>query len=312
MNQSQGVVQQFSVDLTQYFGTAGSASVPTPIVLTSTLVSGTWHLFTGTAILPLINGKNVQPGNALYLNINLPLNVVCQIYIGPVILNQGTSIVGTQEISNDDMQKQTNATALYPAFTTGDIKLTLATIAETGWLVMNNGTIGNPSSGAGTAAFNTFELFSLLWTNVTSQTGGTNGGGTGFAQLYDSAGSPLASVTTLLADWNANKRIGLTKTLGRVLGGIGNNGVNTYTLGENAGLDSSTEVITHVHGAGSLEAIIPTFPAGAGTSQIAGTNSSPATDVTVGITGSTAAPAGAVSAMSIVQASVYYNVMIKL
>jgi len=51
--------------------------------------------------------------------------------------------------------------------TTGDAKLTFKTAADAGWVFMDDGTIGDASSGATTRAnADTSSLFSLFWTNI--------------------------------------------------------------------------------------------------------------------------------------------------
>ena len=49
------------------------------------------------------------------------------------------------------------------SFTTGDVKTTLKTTADAGWVMMNDGTIGDASSGGTTRAnADTQALFGLL------------------------------------------------------------------------------------------------------------------------------------------------------
>lgn len=91
-------------------------------------------------------------------------------------------------------------------FTTGDVKLTLKTAADTSWVLMNDGTIGDASSGATTRAnADTSALFTLLWTNVVDQWAPVSTGRGGSAS----------------ADFAAHKTIALPKTLGRALAGYG-------------------------------------------------------------------------------------------
>jgi hypothetical protein len=91
-------------------------------------------------------------------------------------------------------------------FSTGDVKLTLKTTADTGWVLMNDGTIGSASSGATTRAnTDTSDLYTLIWTNVTDQWAPVTGG----------RGASAA------ADFAANKPLALPKTLGRALAGYG-------------------------------------------------------------------------------------------
>jgi hypothetical protein len=90
--------------------------------------------------------------------------------------------------------------------TTGDVKLTLKTAADTGWVLMNDGSIGNASSGATTrASADTEDLFTLLWTNTAN------------AQCPVSSGRGASAA----ADFAANKTITLPRALGRALATYG-------------------------------------------------------------------------------------------
>jgi hypothetical protein len=90
--------------------------------------------------------------------------------------------------------------------TTGDVRLTIKTTADTGWVLMNDTTIGNASSGAtGRANADTSALFTLLWTNTAD------------AQCAVSTGRGASAA----ADYAANKTIALPKALGRALATYG-------------------------------------------------------------------------------------------
>lgn len=87
-------------------------------------------------------------------------------------------------------------------FETGDVKLTLATTAPAGWVLADDGTIGNALSGATTRANeDTADLFILLWNNV-SDTEAPVSGGRGLSAVDD---------------FDAGKTITLTRMLGRAL-----------------------------------------------------------------------------------------------
>ena len=63
--------------------------------------------------------------------------------------------------------KWTNVDIPQTAFTTGDVKQTFKTVADAGWVMMNDGSIGDGSSGAMTRANpDTQALFTLLWNNI--------------------------------------------------------------------------------------------------------------------------------------------------
>lgn len=111
-------------------------------------------------------------------------------------------------------------------FSTGDIKLTYKTAPDTGWIIVNDGSIGNNGSGATTRAnADTEALFKLMW-NIPACT----------VQTYTGAAS---SKTTAAQDWNANKRLVLPKLLGRALGIAGSGAdLTTRNLGSIIGNES--------------------------------------------------------------------------
>ena len=126
------------------------------------------------------------------------------------------------------------------SFTTGDVKTTLKTAADSGWVMMNDGTIGDATSGATTRAnADTQALFTLLWTNVSNANCPVSGG----------RGASAA------ADFAAHKTIALPKTLGRALAGAGTGaGLTARNLGDAIGEETHTltvaELASHQHGLG--------------------------------------------------------------
>ena len=172
-------------------------------------------------------------------------------------------------------------------FSTGDVKLTLKTTADTGWVLMNDGTIGNGSSG-GTSRANadTEALFTLLWTNTIDT----------WCAVSTGRGANAA------ADFAANKTIALPKALGRALAIYGSgSGLTARALAEYLGTEThqltASEMPSHTHaqtvGAG-------VYIAGAGGTNVA--------NATATVTGS----AGSNGAHNNMQPSLFLNVMIKL
>lgn len=138
--------------------------------------------------------------------------------------------------SNTDLPTVASSWAAIPlglqSFTTGDLKPTMKTTADAGWILCNDGTIGNAASG-GTALANASAaaLFSLLWTNVSNTYAPVSGGRGGSAA----------------ADFAANKTIQLTQMLGRVLGISGaGGGLTARTLGQTVG-DENLQAHTHTY-----------------------------------------------------------------
>lgn len=118
-------------------------------------------------------------------------------------------------------------------WTTGDVKLTLKTTADTGWIMMNDGTIGGASSGATRANADTEDLFSLLFSNVSDT----------YAPLSDcsSGSNTRASQGTASTAFGNNCKMALTKVLGRALAIAGSgSGLTARSLGQTAGAETST------------------------------------------------------------------------
>lgn len=118
------------------------------------------------------------------------------------------------------------------AWTTGDVKLTLKIVADSGWVMCDDGTVGSAASTATHASDANHALFVFLWTNVIDAWAPVVGGRGGSAEL----------------DWAANKKITLTKMLGRALAIAGTGaGLTARALGENLGSQDAVVVI-HSHG----------------------------------------------------------------
>lgn len=117
--------------------------------------------------------------------------------------------------------------------TTGDVKLTLKTTADTGWVLCDDGSIGSASSAATNRAnADTNALFLLLWTFSDS--------------LCPVSGGRGVSAT---ADWTANKNIGLTKLLGRAIAISGSgSGLTARTHGSTTGSEAvAVPLVAHTH-----------------------------------------------------------------
>ena len=127
-----------------------------------------------------------------------------------------------------------------------------------GWVIMNDGTIGNAASGATTRAnADTAALFTRLWTNISNT----------WAPVSSGRGASAA------ADFAANKTLTLPRALGRALAGSGaGSGLTARALGEFLG--EETHLLTsgesglreHQHimwrygasiGGGSVEVLVP-------------------------------------------------------
>jgi microcystin-dependent protein len=212
-------------------------------------------------------------------------------------------------------------------FTSGDAKLTLKTTADAGWIMANDGTIGDASSNATTRAnADTAALFAVLWDLSAI-----------WVPVLTSAGVASSRGVDAATDFAAHKQIALTKALGRAIAIAGaGSGLTSRTLGQTVGEEN------HTLSAAELPIVTPTFTGGGGLSvSVTAVNTGaglPLTDqglspttVTTGngfrvggtgvaivSTGSTSNPTGTVSSFgsgnshNTMQPTSFWNVMIKL
>lgn len=174
-------------------------------------------------------------------------------------------------------------------FTTGDVKLTFKTAADSGWVLMNDTTIGDASSGAtGRANADTSALFTLLWNNTVD------------ADCAVSTGRGANAA----ADYAAHKTLALPKTLGRALASYGaGSGLTSralaHVVGEETHALTIAELAAHTHNQQAHTA---------GSGLYTG-NSFNATLVDTGIATTST---GSGTAHNTMQPTLFFNTMIKL
>lgn len=130
-------------------------------------------------------------------------------------------------------------------FTTGDGKVTLKIVAEPGWVMCNDGTIGSAASGSTNRAnVDCQALFTLLFQNV-DDTG---------APIYNAVGtlSSRGAQGPANVAWANDCRIGLPKQLGRAIAIAGTGaGLSLRNLGYSDGAEthsiSGSELTFHGH-----------------------------------------------------------------
>lgn len=155
---------------------------------------------------------------------------------------QGVSVPDDGNLGNLQAELQSALLAFMAAngigFTTGDVKPTMKVVADPGWVMLNDGTIGNATSG-GTSRANadTVTLFTLIWNNISN----TN------APLQDSTGAPVARGANAAADFAANRRISFPKVLGRVFGSAGSGaGLTVRNLADLFGEEKHTQLTSEM------------------------------------------------------------------
>jgi microcystin-dependent protein len=203
------------------------------------------------------------------------------------------------------------------AWSTGDVKWTMKTTADTGWILGQAGTIGDGSSGAAIRAnADTSDLFTLLWTNFSNTLCPVSGG----------RGASAA------ADFAAHKTITLPDMWQRavgVAGSYGGAGQTSRALGAIVGTETQTLITAN------LPAYTPSGtvntgsvavyngidgvsgPGGASVVKggtISGSSGTQSTSLTQfsGFSFTGSAQGGTSTPFSIMNPTVYINIMIKL
>ena len=181
----------------------------------------------------------VGPATGTYADWNL--NVAGQPGVGIPSGGAAASVLTKNSANNYDASWQPAAAG---AWTTGDVKLTFKTVADPGWLMMNDQTIGDAASGAGFANAAAQALFVLFYTNcVDADVPILTASG---AATTRSSQGPATSA------WAAHCRLTLPKTLGREFATAGaGSGLTSHPLGSNTGVESVTQTNTtmasHTH-----------------------------------------------------------------
>ena len=153
-------------------------------------------------------------------------------------INGATSLTLTPGESVLIVCDGTNWLGLYARgdrLTTGDVKFTIKTSADAGWIMLLEGSIGSATSGATIRAnADTAALFSLFWNNISDT----------FAPVSSGRG------LTAAADFAANKALFVTRSSARLLGFAGaGSGLTTRALGETLGTENETAPLpVHSHG----------------------------------------------------------------
>lgn len=205
--------------------------------------------------------------------------------------------LGTKNYSLVSKPGSTPPIQWVPLFTTGDVKLTFKAAADSGWVLMNDGSIGNGASGATNRAnADTEDLYTLLWTNVTNS----------WAPVATGRGASAA------ADFAAGKAMTLPRALGRALGVAGaGSGLTSRSLGEYLGVENAV-VVTHNHAITDPGHSHDSKQGGSGSVQllpVEGTSTFIADTTTTGITINNSGESGTDKNM---QPTTFLNVMIKL
>lgn len=193
--------------------TGTGTTPPTPTLVGQITVNGAWTKYSFTGVFPATSGLNLGGGgdDAWYLQVQMPLNLTCSLNFTRPSLYLANSSPTNSFLTYDQVDSVISSPR------TGDIRVSANSFQPFGWVAMNDGTIGNASSNATTRQnIDTFPLFSLIWTLAKPYANGT---ANPISQLFTSAGAGSTYGGTAISDYNANKQLALTKSMGQVMMG---------------------------------------------------------------------------------------------
>lgn len=203
---------EITISLFQYLGTG----VLSPAVIPEETITlgNSWEKY--VVNVPIPSAANLTLGNggddALYIQIGYPTAATFNINIAV------PSAYLSEDVPTDSFQTYDEVNSIISSPRTGDVRMSVNSYYPFGWIPMNDGTIGNPSSNSSTRANkDTWLLFDYLWDIAKPYDTGSNFNP--ICQMYTSAGSPTNYSTSAIGDFNLNNQLALTKMFGRVLMG---------------------------------------------------------------------------------------------
>lgn len=211
-----------NVYVRQYFGSGTATSAEVHDLVGTLSLTSTWQQFPVTLTIPNVAAKSIgTPGlqtddDALYIQLEMPLNSNCDILFTKPALYLGGDINPNQDFEDYDQINSINSTPR-----TGDTRISLSSSAPQGWVAMNDGSIGNVGSIASNRANqDTFQLYKTIWDGVSNS----------WAPVSTGRGA------TAVADFLAGKTLTLPRSLGRAMAGAGTGaGLTARGLGEYLG-----------------------------------------------------------------------------
>lgn len=275
----------------QYYGngTGATAEVAgtTRQVVGTLPLTNVWTKFNVAVAVPNVGGNTLGTPNlqtdddALYLQLEMPLNVNCDVSFILPVFHLGT--VGVDK----DFDSYDQIYSIAQSVRTGAAMLGFGA-APHGWVACDT-SIGNVGSGATRANKDTFFLYKTIWDAVPSNT---------FAPVATGRGA------SAIADFLAGKALTLPRALGRALAAAGHGtGLTARVLGEWLGTETIAiaDMPAHDHPGSTVAAGV-----GGGTTGFAEANATgPTHPVTVAIQGGSAANGK-------MQPTTFMNVFIKL
>ncbi len=207
-------LSQIVLQWLQYLGDGVSVNAPVPLGVQTLTASWTKYQFQVT--VPDVTAFTLGGcGNdGLFLQIQMPLSATCVVDLIEPSIFIGDKVPPNSFLVYDQIDGMLNVPR------TGDIRPSYGLIPP-GWVSMNDGSIGNTLSLATNRAnIDTFPLYNMLYTNVIDAWAPVSGGRSGTAST----------------DFLANKRLTLTRQMGRAIAAFGQgSGLSNRVLGQYTG-----------------------------------------------------------------------------
>ncbi|MDD5211393.1 MAG: hypothetical protein PHV62_03195 [Sulfuricurvum sp.] len=184
----------------QFLGT-GAISQPDPVLIQRVTLNNDFEVYPVPFITPSTEGLTLGSGgdDALFLLVQFPLSATFNIN------HTKPQIFFSPDYPDNDFDTYDQVEAIINSPRTGDYRTSLNPFTPFGWVPANDGSIGSAASSATSRAnIDTWPLYNLLWNNVLDH----------WAPVSTGRGA------SAYADFTANKKLTLTRNLGRVIAGM--------------------------------------------------------------------------------------------
>jgi len=275
------------------------------------------YITTGTANAQIITSDVGYTAGAA------PTGIIVRPKVGPALTNTGpmtlqldaTTAAPVKDLLGGDVMSGNWIAGSYPevifdgtnwlligsvvGWATGDIKLTYKSVADDGWIMMDDGSIGDATSGGTTRAnADTLGLFTLFYASPFTDA-------TAPIQTSSGAATTRAAQGAAATAYATHCRLVLPATKGRALSAAGaGSGLTAHTLGSTFGSEAS-DVPGHSHGISFDDIGIPGGDGSSGSFIVSHLRDYP---LGTGVVVSQQTSVGGTN----VSPSIYLNVMIKL
>jgi hypothetical protein len=210
LNSSGNTNNTVAIYVYQYTGT-GAVSPSNLVSVQNFTIATSPTQYNTTFVLPDASTLNLGNGgdDALFIQFRYPTGVTCnishtklQVYLG-------------NQFATNDFNTYEQISTITGSPRTGDFKMSVNNFIGYDWIACTGGTIGNLSSNASYKNPYSWPLYSFLWNTFVTKVSNA----ALYLPIFDSTGGVSTYGATAIADFNANKQLALTKTIGHVMMG---------------------------------------------------------------------------------------------